>query len=108
MAGPVQQVEVRWRPSRHARRLLTLALAGLLLAALTRRPELVGVAAPALLLLGAALPGRAGRRSPSGSGWPAAGCMRENWPRWTCPSLTPGSTPGGCSRPAAAWSRPAR
>ena len=53
MAGPVQQVEVRWRPSRHARRLLTLALAGLLLATLTRRPELVGVAAPALLLLGA-------------------------------------------------------
>ena len=60
MAGPVQQVEVRWRPSRHARRLLTLALAGLLLATLTRRPELVGVAAPALLLLGAGLPGRAG------------------------------------------------
>ena len=86
MAGPVQQVEVRWRPSRHARRLLTLALAGLLLATLTRRPELVGVAAPALLLLGVALPGRPGapgargarRGSPSGSGWPAAGCTREN------------------------------
>ena len=62
MAGPVQQVEVRWRPSRHARRLLTLALAGLLLAMLTRRPELVGVAAPPLLLLGAGLLGAPGAR----------------------------------------------
>jgi uncharacterized protein (DUF58 family) len=58
MAGDAQQVEVRWRPSRHARRLLTLALAGLLLATLTRRPELAGVAAPALLLLGALRPSR--------------------------------------------------
>ena len=88
MAGPVQQVEVRWRPSRHARRLLTLALAALLLATLTRRPELVGVAArrcccSARGFLGA--PGARGARrgSPSGSGWPAAGCMRENSPRWT-------------------------
>jgi len=46
------EVEVRWRPSRQARRLLTLALAGLLLATLTRRPEFAGLAAPALLLLG--------------------------------------------------------
>jgi uncharacterized protein (DUF58 family) len=58
------EVEVRWRPSRHARRLLTLAAAGLLLAVVTRRPELAGLAAPALLLLGAGratrdgLPGR--------------------------------------------------
>jgi uncharacterized protein (DUF58 family) len=52
------EVEVRWRPSRHARRLLTLAAAALLLATVTRRPELVGAAAPALLLLGAARPGR--------------------------------------------------
>ena len=55
------EVEVRWRPSRHARRLLTLALAGLLLATLTRRPEFVGLAAPALLLLGAGRPGQPGR-----------------------------------------------
>ncbi len=47
------EAEVHWRPSRHALRLLTLAAAGLLLATLTRRPELVGLAAPALLLLGA-------------------------------------------------------
>jgi uncharacterized protein (DUF58 family) len=47
-----REVPVRWRLSRHARRLLTLAIAGLLLALLNRRPELVGVAAPALLLLG--------------------------------------------------------
>jgi len=48
-----REVPVRWRLSRHSRRLLTLAIAGLLLAVLSRRPELVGVAAPALLLLGA-------------------------------------------------------
>jgi uncharacterized protein (DUF58 family) len=56
-------VEVRWRPSRHARRLVTLAVAGLLLATLTRRPELAGLAAPGLLLLGAgaAWPGRSAR-----------------------------------------------
>jgi uncharacterized protein (DUF58 family) len=53
-----KELEVRWRPSRHARRLFTLALAGLLLATLTRRPEFAGLAAPALLLLGAARPGR--------------------------------------------------
>jgi uncharacterized protein (DUF58 family) len=55
------EVEVRWRPSRHALRLYTLALAGLLLATLTRRPEFAGLAAPALLLLGAARPGRPAR-----------------------------------------------
>jgi uncharacterized protein (DUF58 family) len=52
------EVEVRWRPSRHARRLLTLAAVALLFATVTRRPELAGVAAPALLLLGASRPGR--------------------------------------------------
>jgi uncharacterized protein (DUF58 family) len=45
------QVPVRWGLSAHARRLLTLALAGLALAVLTRRPEFAGLAAPALLLL---------------------------------------------------------
>jgi uncharacterized protein (DUF58 family) len=60
-AERADEVEVRWRPSRHARRLLTLAAAGLLLATLTRRPELAGLAAPALLLLGAARPGRPSR-----------------------------------------------
>ena len=48
------EVTVDWRPSRHARRLLTLAAAGLLLAVLTRNPALAGVAAPPLLLLGMA------------------------------------------------------
>jgi uncharacterized protein (DUF58 family) len=47
-----REVAVRWRPSRHSRRLLTLALASLALAILTRRPELAGLAAPGLLLLG--------------------------------------------------------
>jgi uncharacterized protein (DUF58 family) len=50
--------EVTWRPSRHAIRLLTLAATGLLLATATRRPEFVGLAAPALLLLGAGRPAR--------------------------------------------------
>jgi uncharacterized protein (DUF58 family) len=50
-----QQTErpVRWRLSRHARRLLTLALAAAFVATVARRPEFAGVAAPALLLLGA-------------------------------------------------------
>ncbi|HEY7264561.1 MAG TPA: DUF58 domain-containing protein [Trebonia sp.] len=62
MSSPGQhEAQVSWRPSMHARRLLTLALAGLLLATLTRRPELAGLAAPALLLLGAARPGLLGR-----------------------------------------------
>jgi uncharacterized protein (DUF58 family) len=59
-----EEIDVRWRPSRHARRLVTLAAAGLLLAVVFRRPELAGLAAPALLILGAGratrggLPGR--------------------------------------------------
>ncbi|HEX7164642.1 MAG TPA: DUF58 domain-containing protein, partial [Trebonia sp.] len=50
------------RPSRHARRLLTLAAAGLLFALVTRNPALAGVAGPPLLLLGMASlgPGRPG------------------------------------------------
>jgi uncharacterized protein (DUF58 family) len=44
-------IPVRWSLSAHARRLLTLALAGLLIAVVTRRPEFAGVAAPAVLLL---------------------------------------------------------
>src|SRR5437660_1497936 len=52
-------LELRWRSSRHARRLLTLGLAGLFIAILSRRPEFAGLAAPALLLLAA---GRARRR----------------------------------------------
>jgi len=56
LASPVGQEEprqlpVRWGLSAHARRLLTLALAGLVIAIVTRRPEFAGLAAPALLLL---------------------------------------------------------
>ena len=57
-AAALRTVPVRWRLSGHARRLLTLALAGLLLAVLTRRPEFAGLAAPALLLLATLVPGR--------------------------------------------------
>jgi uncharacterized protein (DUF58 family) len=49
-------IAVRWSLSAHARRLLTLALAGLVIAIVSRRPEFAGVAAPAVLLL---------------AGWPA-------------------------------------
>ncbi len=56
-----EEVAVIWRPSRHARRLLTLAAAGLVLAVITRRPELAGLAGPPLLLLGAGTPSRGGR-----------------------------------------------
>jgi uncharacterized protein (DUF58 family) len=55
-SSPVKtdEVQVDWRPSRHARRLLTLAVAALLLALLTRNPALAGVAGPPLLILGLA------------------------------------------------------
>src|ERR1700761_6226816 len=55
------ELELRWRSSRHARRLLTLGLTGLFIAILARRPEFAGLAAPALLLLAA---GRARRQPP--------------------------------------------
>jgi uncharacterized protein (DUF58 family) len=45
------QITVSWGLSAHARRLLTLALAGLVIAAATGRPEFAGLAAPAVLLL---------------------------------------------------------
>jgi uncharacterized protein (DUF58 family) len=46
-----RQVPVRWRPSAHGGRLLTVAVAALALAVLTDRPEFAGLAAPAVLLL---------------------------------------------------------
>jgi uncharacterized protein (DUF58 family) len=62
------EVRISWRPSRHARRLLTLAAAALVLGLVTRNPALAGVAGPPLLLLGMARvtgrsrPGRLGVR----------------------------------------------
>jgi uncharacterized protein (DUF58 family) len=53
MPDQAADVTVRWRLSRHARRLLTLALAAACIATVARRPEFAGVAAPALLLLAA-------------------------------------------------------
>lgn len=47
------EIPLRWRLSRHARRLLTLGLTGIFVATLSRRPEFAGAAAPALLLLAA-------------------------------------------------------
>ena len=57
-AGPSRELPVTWQLSGHARRLVTLAIAALVIAALTRRPEFAGLAAPALALL---LPGRGER-----------------------------------------------
>jgi len=59
--APGAEFALRWRSSRHARRLLTLGLFGLLVATLAGRPEFAGLAAPALLLLVA---GRVQRRQP--------------------------------------------
>ena len=53
-----REYRVSWSLSGHARRLLTLALAGLVIAVLTGRPEFAGVAAPAVLLLATWRPGR--------------------------------------------------
>lgn len=46
------QLELPWAVSAHARRLFYLAVAGLAVAVVARRPEFVCVAAPALVLLG--------------------------------------------------------
>lgn len=48
---PGREFELRWSSSRHARRTLTLSLAGVVIALIARRPEFAGVAALALLLL---------------------------------------------------------
>jgi uncharacterized protein (DUF58 family) len=63
-----EEVAVVWRPSRHARRLLTLAAAALLLAVLTRNAALAGVAGPPLLLLGIARAGAGGARAGAARG----------------------------------------
>ena len=57
---PGHELELVWRSSRHARRLLTLSVAAALIALLAGRPEFAGVAAPPLLLLAA---GREQRRN---------------------------------------------
>ena len=56
-AGTPMNLKLDWCVSSHARRLLYLALASLALAVVTRRPEFVAVAAPALAL-------RCARRAP--------------------------------------------
>jgi uncharacterized protein (DUF58 family) len=53
MAEQGAELQVQWRLSRHAYRLLTLGLAAAFIATIARRPEFAGVAAPALLLLAA-------------------------------------------------------
>ena len=55
MTAPVPERQVRpsWSLSSHARRLVTLALGGLAIAVVSRRPEFAAAAAPALVLLAA-------------------------------------------------------
>ncbi|HUA30150.1 MAG TPA: DUF58 domain-containing protein [Streptosporangiaceae bacterium] len=60
-AARARQVKLAWAPSAHAQRLVTLALTGLIIAVVTRRPEFAGVAAPAVLLLAARRRGRPGK-----------------------------------------------
>jgi uncharacterized protein (DUF58 family) len=66
-----RQARLTWVLSAHAQRLITLALAGLVIAVITRRPEFAGVAAPAVLLLAVRRPERPSRigvtASPSGT-----------------------------------------
>jgi uncharacterized protein (DUF58 family) len=50
-AGRSPGLALTWGVSRHARRILTLALAGLMIALVTGRAEFAGVAAPAVLIL---------------------------------------------------------
>jgi uncharacterized protein (DUF58 family) len=59
-AGSARRLRPAWSLSPHAMRLTTLALAGLIIAVLTRRPEFAGVAAPAVLLLAVRRPARPG------------------------------------------------
>jgi uncharacterized protein (DUF58 family) len=59
-AGP-RQARPQWSVSAHARRLITLTLAGLIIAVITRRPEFAGVVAPAVLLLAARRPRQPGQ-----------------------------------------------
>ena len=102
-AGTVtREVPVRWRLSRHSRRLLTLAIAGLLLAVLNRRPELVGVAAPALLLLGAGGLRAGGSRPPRAVVRISPGSRRlfEGEPAWL--DLAVADLVGGYDLPAGA------
>ena len=49
--APERQVRLSWSLSGHARRLVTLALGGLAIAVVSRRPEFAAAAAPALVLL---------------------------------------------------------
>ena len=68
LRSPPNEIEVRWRPSRHARRLLTLAAAGLLLAVLTSSPALAGAGRARRCCCSArAAPARSAPR-PAGSG----------------------------------------
>jgi uncharacterized protein (DUF58 family) len=66
-ASQTSQVRPVWSLSAHAGRLITLALAGLIIAVITRRPEFAGVAAPAVLLLAARRPERPERIGVSAS-----------------------------------------
>ena len=71
-----RQARLAWSLSAHAQRLITLALAGLVIAVITRRPEFAGVAAPAVLLLAARRPARPARIAVTAS--PSAAKLTED------------------------------
>jgi uncharacterized protein (DUF58 family) len=73
-----RQARLAWSLSAHAQRLITLALAGLVIAVITRRPEFAGVAAPAVLLLAARRPARPARIAVTAS--PSAAKLTEDEP----------------------------
>jgi uncharacterized protein (DUF58 family) len=77
VAGTSQarQARLAWSLSAHAQRLITLTLAGLVIAVITRRPEFAGVAAPAVLLLAARRPARPARIAVTAS--PSAAKLAE-------------------------------
>jgi uncharacterized protein (DUF58 family) len=61
LAEAAREIRLRWSVSAHALRLTTLAVTGLVIAVITRRPEFAGVAAPPVLLLAARRPARPAR-----------------------------------------------
>ncbi len=91
-----REIAVRWRLSRHSRRLLTVALLALLLAVLSRRPEFAGVAAPALVLLAAGGGPRPARPAQVGVLIrPATTRLFEGEPGWVDVGLAPAEGTAG-------------
>ena len=90
------ELPVTWQLSGHARRLLTLAVAGLVITIITRRAEFAGLAAPALLLLTGRQPDRPATVSVEIS--PITAPLTEGEPAHALIKVTGHSPSGGASR----------